>query len=108
MAAIYRWRPGPEAMAYAPPGPRIKSMAATLLGVDSWTATPRGEFLVRNAAEKVLGQKSTSMNLHPEVLNTVQKRVLRRYRADQPNCTEAHCLGHSLTLGYVVHRRTGL
>ena len=59
-------------MDYAASGPRIESTAAALLGVNLWIAMSRGELLVRNAAAKILEQKSTPMNLHPEVLSTVQ------------------------------------
>jgi hypothetical protein len=105
MAAICRRRPGAAPMDYAPSGPGIKSTAAALLGVDSWTATPRGEFLVRNTAAKVLGQKSTYMNLHPEVLSTVQKRVLRRLG---PIITqrEFHLVGGTALAIYLGHRHS--
>jgi hypothetical protein len=105
MAAICRRRPGPARMDYAPSGPRIKSTAASLLGVNSWTATSEGEFLVRNAAAKVVGAKSTSMNLQPEVLSTVQKRVLRQLGPIMTQW-EFHLVGGTALAIYLGHRHS--
>jgi hypothetical protein len=92
-------------MDYAASGPRIESTAASLLGADPPTTAWRGEHLVRNAAAKVLGQKSTPMNLHPEVLSAVQKRVLRRLG---PLVTHQgfHLVGGTALAIYLGHRHS--
>src|SRR5688572_24736379 len=78
MAALPPGRPCPAQMDYAPSGPRIESTTASLLGVAPWTTASRGKFLVSSATAKILGQKSTSMNLHTEALSTAQKKVLQQ------------------------------